>query len=307
MKKNPSFADKIGLISLLGASIIWGIAYIPTRILGQHNISVFFEIFVRYTIPTILIFILNIKEIMSISKKIICGSFLMGIILFIALSLSIYGLQNITHGSMGMIMMSLYIILVPLVSFVIFKQQISMIIIFCLLLSSIGSLLLSWGDGSFVYDKGTFLCSLASIAYTIYILLSARVLHDTSYAFGVQFYQSITIIACSIPFLIKTDPEFLSKIPMIFDTPSLLWSLIYIGVVAGTMGYILYFLGQKHSNPVLVPIVLSLQSFFAALTDMLFFKIELSLIQIIAYILLLGSFLVCSCNAYIQKKFQDPN
>ncbi|MGL4389043.1 MAG: hypothetical protein ACRCTJ_06605, partial [Brevinema sp.] len=62
--------------------------------------------------------------------------------------------------------------------------------------------------------------------------------------------------------------------------------------------------GQTKSDPVLIPIILSLQSFFATTTDMIFFKIELSSLQIIAYILLIGSFLLGSCDSYFQKKFQ---
>ncbi|MGL4393865.1 MAG: DMT family transporter [Brevinema sp.] len=296
--------NKLGLIALVAASLIWGIAFIPTRTLGQNGISIFFELLIRYTIPTILILLLKQKVIFSSSKKTILSGIVMGVILFIALSFSIYGIQNITHGSMGMLMMSLYIVLVPLASFVITKHKISPIMILAIIFASIGSMMLSWGNGQFMLDKGTIFCALASITYTIYILLGSKILHGNADAFVIQFYQSIAVIVLCIPFLMITAPDFASKIPMILATPAILYSILYIGIFAGTIGYMLYFFGQKESDPVIVPIVLSLQSLFATIADMFIFKIELAPLQIIAYILLLLSFFVGSCDAYLQTKFK---
>lgn len=305
MGRSKKYYQQIGLLSLLGASFIWGVAYIPTRHLGQNNVSVFFEILVRYTIPSIVILLLFFKDIISSSPQLIWKSILLGIVLFISLSLSIFGIQQMSYGSLGLILISLHIILVPIASFLFFRRKISFILAISIAISIIGTVILYSEGLIFSINKASLLCILASIGYTIYILLASKIL-NSSHSFSViQFYQSITIIIFCIPFLFFHDPQILKKIPLFFTDKTILISLGFIGIFAGTIGYWLYFFGQKHIDPVFVPIVLSLQSIFAAILDLILFKIHLSTLQLVSYFLLLISFIIGSCNEYFMKKFQD--
>lgn len=298
--KNQSL---IGIGSLIIASFIWGIAYIPTRYLGNNHFGVFFEVLIRYSIPALLFGILYFKQLKNASFSKLKKCFIAGIILFLSLILSIQGIRTIQYGSIGLLLISLNIIFVPVFNSIIFKHKIPKIIVICIIMSLGGTALLTWGTPSVPPNIGTLLCFLASIGYSFYIIFCSHILETNTSAGVLQFCQSIIFVILSIPLFIIVDYPTIHTFSLAIWSKPTLWAVIaFIGLCAGTIGYQLYFYGQKHTSPEITALILSCQNIFAGLADYFIFKINMTLAQKISYCLIFLSIVIVS--VYTNKKPQ---
>ena len=274
----------LGVVFLLLASFIWGIAYIPTRYLGEQGVSVFFELLVRYTFPVIIFGIFSNSKITKVSKQEIKKCMLTGLVLFLALSLSVYGIRKIEYGSMGLLLISLNLIFVPLYFVIIKKSKISKILLVSSVMAMFGIVLLTVNKNSTSLNVGSLLCFLASLAYSAYIILCSNVLSKDIHPITLHFYQSFTFVILCLPLVLLNYESILN---INWDNRTLYLAFSFIGMIAGTLAYQLFFHGQKLSNQITTVLVLSSQTVFSSLSDILIFKITLTHTQIGAYAMII--------------------
>ncbi len=302
----------IAIISLLVASLIWSVAFIPTRYNGDIGIGTFVEILFRYTIPLIIFGIIAFKKIKDTSKTVIRNSIITSICLFVALSCSIYGVRAVTYGSIGILLISLSVILVPIVSMLIYKKRVPLILFLSATVSLTAIIILANEQGALFVSSvdpsditgvltstvssvntitpniGILICVIASFGYTAYILLSNRMMKNDTPPEVLLFFQSLTFVVLSIPLVLFLERESLMAIDISVWTDLKTWlSLGYIGLFAGTIAYYLYFFGHKYSAPTTVAVILSSQKIFAVIADIVIIEITLNRSQIIAYLMII--------------------
>ena len=269
----------LGAFFLLCASLIWGIAYIPTRYLGEQNVSPFLELLVRYTIPFLIFGSIYFKKIIKTPFHIIKNCVLTGIVLFFAIVTSIYGIRMIQYGSMGLLLLSLQVIFVPIYFTIFKKQKLSFILSIAIILSFTGTVILT-GSTDTSLNLGALLCFLASLGYTIYIILCSKILTAEVEPTILQFYQSATFILLCLPIVLWNN----NSIQMIdWSNANLYYAFLFIGIGAGTLGYQFFFYGQKMTSPITTSLILSTQIVFSAIADVLIFHIQLTNTQLLAY------------------------
>ena len=269
----------LGISLLLGASFIWGVAYIPTRYLGEQNVSPFLELLIRYTIPFVIFGSIYFKKIVKTPLHIIKNCVLTGIVLFLAIVTSIYGIRMVQFGSMGLLLLSLQVIFVPIYFTIFKKQKLSLILSIAIILSFTGTIILT-GATNTSLNLGALLCFLASLGYTLYIILCSKILTTDVEPTILQFYQSATFIVLCLPIVLWNS----SSLQMInWSNPNLYYAFLFIGVCAGTLGYQFFFYGQKMASPITTSLILSTQIVFSAIADVLIFQIQLTNTQLLAY------------------------
>ena len=274
----------LGVVLLLLASFIWGIAYIPTRYLGQEGVSVFFELLVRYTFPVIIFGVFSNSKIAKVSKEEVKKCMITGLVLFLALVFSVYGIRKIEYGSMGLLLISLNLIFVPLYFVIIKKSKISKILLTASVMAMFGIFLLTVNDKTSSLNIGSLLCFLASLAYSAYIILCSSVLSKDTHPITLHFYQSLTFVILCLPLVLLNYESILN---INWDNKILYLAFSFIGMIAGTLAYQLFFYGQKLSNQITTVLVLSSQTIFSSLSDILIFKITLTHTQIAAYAMII--------------------
>ncbi len=283
---------KKGMILLLISSLIWGTAYIPTRYLGSQNVGVFFELLIRYAFPLVIFAIIAFKDIKNTSKTDMKKYMLTGLMLFSALALAVYGVRAISYGSMGLLLISLNTIFVPLYLVVAKKQKISKMLIIAAIMSMCGVVLLTMDNFKIKIDLGFVLCLLASVCFSAYIILCSKILKGTNAKPSVlQFYQSLVFVAlCSI--LVLTDIKSVQAID--FSNINVFIALAFIGLLAGTLAYYLYFYAMKITDPTTTGVILDSQIIFSAVSEVLIFRIQLGTTQIVAYLMVISAILIAS-------------
>lgn len=272
------------VLALLCSSFILAVTFIPTRYLGTQGVGVFSEIFIRYLVPSLLLLCFFNKELKGISRRIRINAMLTGVFLWLALIFAIYGIRTIEYGSMGLLLVTLYVLIVPFLSAILDKKLPSPLLMICAFLCFGGLSLLIIGKPLGTPNIGTLLCFIASIFYALYLLFSSKILDTKLSAYALHFYQSITLVTLCIPgMLFIEEYSLIENIQRTQDMTRLLGSLAYIGIFVGFITYQCLFYGQQYLSPTLVVIILSTKNVFGALLDIIVFHVSMTPTQYLAY------------------------
>ena len=169
------------------------------------------------------------------------------------------GLLYTTSGKSGFIT-AFYIIIVPLLGRLI-GRTVRPVLWFCAGIALIGLYLICIKDG-FSINKGDLWTLACAFCYAIHILVIDRFSPEVN---GVALSQIQFLVAglISIPIMFATE----SADPgLLFD----FWlPLCYSGIMSGGVGYTLQIIAQKHTEPTVACLIMSLEAAFALLTGWL--------------------------------------
>jgi len=263
MKKNAIF----GISSLLLAAFIWGTAFVAQDV-GMNYVAPFTFQSVRSFIGGIVLLpvvMINnsirkrnsaFKEIKPYDKNVtLIGGICCGIVLSVAACFQQFGIKYSSVGKAGFIT-ALYVIFVPICS-IFLKRKIRPVVIVSSLLAAFGLYLLCMSE-SFSLSYGDTLLLICSLSYTAHIIIIDK------------FSQSADCIKMScIQFftagLLSAVPMFLFEQPN-FESICLAWlPILYAGALSSGVAYTLQIVGQKHTEPTVASLIMSLESVFAVL------------------------------------------
>ncbi len=256
-------------ILLLITAFIWGSAFVAQKS-GMEYIEPFTFNGIRtfigglVLIPVILIMnrgkaaeeTLSQGEKKQQNKLLVIGGVCCGTVLFIASSLQQFGVMYTTAGKAGFIT-TLYVVMVPVISILIGKK-IRPIMWLCVIMGAVGLYLLCMTDASFKLTFGDTLVLLCAVAFSVHIMV---VDHFSPKMDGVK-------LSC-IQFITAGTLGLVGMI--IFENPNLdailqCWlPILYAGVLSSGVGYTLQVVAQKHAEPTVASLLMSLESVFAVI------------------------------------------
>ncbi|MGL4982306.1 MAG: DMT family transporter [Treponemataceae bacterium] len=283
-----------GSVLLFLASIIWGLAYIPTRFLGEQGFGVFFELLWRFSIPVVilgLVFFNTIKKMTFEQKK---YSILAGLVLFIGLFCAVQGLRIVSSPTVGFFLLSLNTILIPIYFLVRHKKNPSVIVLSASVGALIGSILMAWGDPRVPPNFGTLLCFLSTIAFSAYIVISSAVVKDAQ-PVGILFFHCVSFVIICIPLFLIFELKAMQNIPLAAWNNPYLWIAVFFqGLCSGTIAYLLFFWGMRFTIPAAAAIILAMQSVIGAFAEFILFGVRLMPLTLLGCILIFTSTLLVS-------------
>lgn len=256
MKKQLS-----GIFALLGATVIWGSAFIAQSV-GMDKIGPFTFQAVRCFLAVLFLFPASAlfpgkkgfweswKDPQLWKSGLICG-----LALFVASSLQQIGLIYTDAGKAGFLT-AMYIVFVPFLGLFV-GQKPGRNAVISLIPAVAGLYLLSCTSVSGV-NKGDILLLLCAVAFSVQILLIGR--HCAGLD-GVKLncVQALVVTVLSVPFALLTETV---------DGALVLscWlPLGYAGVLSMGVAYSLQIVGQKRVAPAAAALLMSLESVFAVL------------------------------------------
>lgn len=263
-----------GSLLLLVAAIIWGSAFVSQSV-GMEYVGPFTFNCVRSLIGGIVLIpciaILNQgkskkKMILSEKKRLLLGGACCGIALTTGSTLQQFGIMYTTVGKAGFIT-AFYIIIVPILGIFLGKKC-GMSVWISVVIALAGLYFLCITDG-FSIGKGDIYVFLCAIAFSVHILV---IDYFTQFNDGVklsciQFF--VCGIICFVPMVLFEHPE----IGMIL----LAWKpILYAGVMSCGVAYTLQIVGQKHMNPTVASLILSLESVTSVIAGFLVLHQNLS-------------------------------
>lgn len=215
-------------------------------------------------------------------KALITGGLCCGVILTVSTSLQQIGLVYTTAGKAGFIT-ALYILIVPLLGLFLGKKVGGKTWI-GVVLAVVGMYLLCIKEG-FSISYGDFMVLLCAFVFSLHILtvdyFSPRV--DGVRLSCIQFF--VCGCLCSVPMVLFEHPE----IHQILQA----WlPLAYAGVLSSGVAYTLQIITQKHLNPTVASLLMSLESVFAALTGWLILNERLSPKELLGCVLVFAAIIL---------------
>lgn len=206
-------------------------------------------------------------------KVLIKGGLCCGIVLCIASTLQQFGLYFETDAGKAGFITSLYIVIVPILG-ILLKKKVRPIIWFCVALGAFGFYLLTMaGKGTgFSLQTGDFFVLLCAFAFSCHIMV---VDHFSPKCDGIKLscIQFLTVGVIGIVCM------FIFENPVWADILDCWLPILYCGVLSSGVAYTLQVVGQKHAEPTVATLIMSLESVFAVLFGVLVAGESLTLIE----------------------------
>lgn len=256
-----------GTLLLLLTAIIWGLAFVAQEV-GAEYLGTFSFNGIRFLlgavslVPVILLFEREHMDGTKL-KKLLAASGIAGTVLFLASSLQQYGVQLGTPAGKAGFITGLYTVIVPLLSFLLFRKKTNGFVWLGAVLA-VGGLLLLNLDEHFTLSIGAGeICLLCgSVMWAVHILVIDKFVNDVS---PLKFSQ-VQFIVCGLESLfcallwedITWTSVQMAAVP-----------LLYGGLMSVGVAYTCQALGQKDSDPTVAAIIFSMESVFSVIGGVL--------------------------------------
>jgi drug/metabolite transporter (DMT)-like permease len=256
-------------LTLLLVAIIWGSAFAAQRVAANY-IGPFLFNGSRFLLGAMVLLPL-IRFRLSLDKKERLWVLAAGVILCIASVLQQAGLQWTSAANAGFIT-GLYVVFVPILMLVIFRQRISKIVWAATFLAAVGIFLLSAG-GKLELAPGDGLELIGAVFWAAHVVVVGQAMRKTdALHFAVGQYLVAGVLNFTLGLLLDWQ-----------TLPGLIpgwWTVAYVGLFSVAVGYTLQGKAQKHAPATDASLILSLESVFAAFFGFLFLQETLRPIQL---------------------------
>mgnify|MGYP005973051099 FL=1 len=297
-----------GSIMLLITSIIWGTAFVAQSE-GMNYVEPFTYNAMRtllggvVLIPVMILFRFsdkrNGKEKSSCSlKNTVIGGICCGIALFIASSFQQAGIAHTTAGKAGFVT-ALYIVIVPMIGIFLHKKMpLRMWLFIAIALAGFWLLCIKQDIG---ISSGDLLVFLGAIFFAVHITVIDyfnKKNTDGVLMSCIQFFTAgLLMLICMFIFEKPTIPNIMGAGG----------TILYAGILSCGVAYTLQILGQKHTNPTLATMLMSLESVFAALSGWLILGERLSIKEFIGCVLIFAAVILAQLAGTDKLKKIEMN
>ena len=254
-----------GTLALLGATVIWGFAFIAQSV-GMDLIGPFTFQMARCLLAVV--FLLPCSLVLDLGKCSMGESIkkwnnphlwksgiLCGCALFVASSLQQIGLVYTDAGKAGFIT-AMYIVLVPILGLFLGKK-IPRAAVLSVLIAVVGLYLLSC-LGVTEINKGDLFLLGCALAFAVQITCIDRFAANVD-GFRMNCVQALTVAILSVPFVLFTETINLENLLACWGP------LCFAGMLSMGLAYSLQIVGQKSLEPTTASLIMSLESVFAVI------------------------------------------
>ena len=285
-------------LTLLFVSIIWGSAFVAQRVAGQMG-SVYLFNGARYLLAAVVVLPFALRA-GGISKDANSSEqfkwmFAAGFILFVGSALQQVGLVYTTAGNAGFIT-SLYVVLVPIVLFVIWRETIHWLALIAVVLAGVGAFFLSTG-GRFEVRAGDAIELAGALFWTLHVI----VLGKYASRFEPMSFSVGQLVVCG---LLNLGVGLIAEKSMPWNIQ--LWGAIaYTAFFSLGLCYTLQVWAQRHTPPADAALILSLESVFAVISGWFLLNERLVPIQIFGCILIFVAVLLSQFKEWSLRSKMD--
>ena len=281
------------VLLLLLATISWGLTF-PLINLSLQLISPVIFLFIRFLISAIILLpIIGIKKLKTKGGEI--EGIIAGFLLFIGYYFQTVGLKFTTPADSGIIT-GLYVVIVPLLSYVYLKSKVSKTDWIAVIIAMLGLVILSDGvSGSSSVEYGNILTVICAVGYAIQIAyVSKHSSHIDSMKF--TFYQMLTVSVFSL----ITIPTF--TIYYDLESPLVIFTLIFTAIFAGIMGYFLINRALIYVKPEKAGVVLVTEPIFAAIFSYILVNDKIGIYTIVGGSIMISAMFISVLDTYFKSK-----
>jgi drug/metabolite transporter (DMT)-like permease len=284
---------KADLVLLLVA-VLWGSAFVAQRVAAEAG-SVYFFNAARFLIAALLL--LALRPSAKTGTRQVFWMCAAGTVLFIASALQQAGLLTTSASNAGFLT-SLYVVLVPFVVFVWWRQKPHVWAVVAVILAAVGAYLLSTA-GQFAFRSGDALELGGAAFWALHVVLLGK--FASAYD-AISFSTGQMLVASALNWFAGALVE---PAPWPPASP-LIAAVIYTAIISLALGYTLQIWGQKHTPPTDAAIILSMESVFAAISGVVILSETLLPVQIAGCVLIALAAILAQARTWGRMKSTAP-
>jgi drug/metabolite transporter (DMT)-like permease len=282
-------------LSLLGASFVWGFAFVAQRqgmqYIGPLTFNGIRFLLGAFSLIPVFWFLKPTLSSGEIWKPLLISSLIAGPVLMIASTFQQLGMMYTSAGNAGFIT-SLYIIFVPVFGFL-RRQPSSLSVWLGASIAFVGLYLLSV-DSDFRMQTGDLLVFISAIFWAMHLIVLSYLSPRFDFrilAFGQFLFTGIISLVFSLFF----------EQPLLSSVHDALYPILYAGIVSAGLGFTLQVLGQKNARADHAALILSLEAVVAAFGGWLILNEQLSGREIAGCILMLLGVLASQSKLMLES------
>lgn len=281
------------------SAFLWGVAF-AVQGLVSNKIAPFAFNFSRSLVATVFLFLVllatkNTKFLKTVEKtdkkSAIIGGLVCGVCLFFATNLQQIGITVGTNPGVAGFLTSTYMVIIPIMSMFLGKKTDKQVW-FAVLIALFGLYLICVTD-EFTVKPSDLAVLLCAVMLAVHILVVEKY---TKTVDGVllSLIQFAVVSALSLISSAVFEGNCFAQIV------ECLLPILYVGVFSSGVAYTLQILAQKDTNPTVVSILLSVESVFAVLSQMVILGVFLSLRELFGCLVVFVAVILCQVDC---KKF----
>jgi len=252
-------------LTLVLTAILWGSGFVFSQYAIDSNMSASLILLSRFSIASIILFIVFYKKIKMITKQEAIYGLTAGTLLFIAFYSQTIGLKYTTPSNNAFITAT-YVIMVPFITMFIFKKKPKKKYFFLPFFTFLGVTILSYSPKNGISlsygDSLTLLCAFFFALHISYLDIVSKKVDVIKMTF-------LQMIAAAILALLIFG-IFEGFEVTITDYRLGILSVIYLGVVCTCVCYFIQTFSQRHTTSAKAAMILSTESLFGSLFSVLF-------------------------------------
>ena len=272
---------------LLFVAAVWGTGFVAQRLAAAQMDAFTFNAG-RFLIAALVIFLAarlqKAEKTNAPGKNQLPWMMLAGVLLFAAAWLQQAGLATTTVGNAGFIT-GLYVVLVPLILFVVLRERVVWSQWLAVLIAVAGVGLLSLTD-EFRLAPGDVLELIGAVIWALHVILVGRLAGQGADVMRFSVVQFATCGVLNLGFAFVLHPGVVQNLAASWQP------VIYSALIPISLGYTLQIAGQKHAPAVDAAIILSTEAVFAALFGYLLLGELLAARQILGCVLIMAAILL---------------
>ncbi len=278
---------------LLTMAIIWGTTFVFQTIAMEY-LRPYQFIAIRYAVGGLFVLPViifskaksqSLLQVMRTRKKLAILVILLGVWMFIGISLQQTALLYTSVANAGFLT-SLYLPLVPCLSFIFLKKKSHQFIWFGVLLSLVGSWLMS--ESSSISGRyGDWLLILSAFFWALHILTIETISKQILAPFQISLFQSLMTVSLAL-----IAALFFEGIPSISAILNAGTAILFSGIGGVALGFSFQIIAQRYVPASNATLIMASEAVFAALAGWMFLSQEMELLAIIGALLIIAAIIL---------------
>jgi drug/metabolite transporter (DMT)-like permease len=273
-------------ILLISTGLIWGIGFIVNKYIMNSGWDDSQLLFVRFFIAAVFIFLIFFKRIIKTDKDTVKKGLFLGIFLFLGFFFQTWGLE-ITSASNNALITAGYIVILPLIVYVMEKRLVHKQTLLAAAITFIGIIVISVD----FKDFGSFNMG------DVYTFIGAMFWGMHIYLLGIHAKKKDPVVLMAFQLLVVSVLAFIAMmlkggIPQVdfadWNSVKILLAAVLIGFFASFIAFTFQSIGQKHANETEAAILISTESVFGPILAVFFLNEVFDLRLAIGIILVFG-------------------
>ena len=294
MEKSERRKNIISKLLLFSATLVWGSSFVILKDtlteLGNGNFT-FFILAARFLIAGLIFVLFSVGRFKLLTKKTFFHGVILGVVLFLAYAVQTVAL-NFTTPSKNAFLTETYCILVPFLSWLLFKIRPSKKNFVAAIMCLCGVLLIAFfGKTENASNEilGDGLTIFSGLFYALQIIFIAHFAGDDDAMLLLTFEILTAAALCTITSLVWEFPRHGAELALSSEA---VWKILYLAVIATGFAQFAQMYGQKYTSATTTSIIMCFEGVFGVIFEFIFGQNNLNVFIVIGFSIILATLIL---------------